>query len=57
MRFGRLAAVLMACGLGFTATADQIKLANGSVIVGTVEQVFEGKVKSKIITSKCTGMG
>ena len=26
MCFGKLAAVLMACGLGFTATADQIKL-------------------------------
>ena len=47
MRFGRLAAVLMACGLGFTATADQIKLTNGSTIIGSVEQVFEGKVKIK----------
>ena len=47
MRFGKLAAVLMACGLGFTATADQIKLANGSTIIGTVEQIFEGKVKIK----------
>ena len=47
MRFGKLAAVLMACGLGFTATADQIKLANGSTIIGTSEQVFEGKVKIK----------
>lgn len=45
MRLGRLAAVFMACGL--VATADQIKLQNGSVLIGTVEQVFEGKVKVK----------
>ena len=46
MRLGKAAAILMACGL-CAVTADQVKLTDGSVLNGSVEQVFEGKVKVK----------
>ncbi len=46
MRLGRILASMAAIGI-CAVTADEIKLADGSVINGTVQQVFDGKVKIK----------
>ena len=46
MRLGRILASMAAIG-ACVATADEIKLVDGSLINGTVQQVFEGKVKVK----------
>ena len=46
MRLGRVLASMAAIGI-CVATADEIKLVDGSVINGSVQQVFEGKVKIK----------
>ncbi len=46
MRLGRILASMAAIG-ACVAVADEIKLVDGSLINGTVQQVFEGKVKIK----------
>ena len=46
MRLGRILASMAAIGV-CVVTADEIKLTDGSVIIGSVQQVFEGKVKVK----------
>ncbi|MBO4345137.1 MAG: DUF481 domain-containing protein [Victivallales bacterium] len=46
MRLGRIIASMAAIGI-CAVTADEIKLADGSVINGTVQQVLNGKVKIK----------
>ena len=46
MRLGKVLASMAAIGI-CAVYADEIKLADGSVINGTVQQVFDGKVKIK----------